>query len=111
MEHVSLALLAAASASATAFAWWRIFVSADPTVFKFVLAAIAAVPVLGPLLWLFIASMPTRRFSRPSSAWAGPVSPSPTRPRWLASSHKAIAYAAALVIIGIHIALLAWLLK
>ena len=111
MEHVPLALLAAASASATAFAWWRIFVFADPTVFKLLLAVVAAVPVIGPILWLFIASMPTRRFSRLSSAWSGPVSPNPTHPKWLSSSHKALAYAAALVIIGIHIALLSWLLK
>ena len=46
---------------ASTWCWWRIWRSDDPVIFKAVLALIAALPILGPFLYLFTDMPPRHR--------------------------------------------------
>jgi hypothetical protein len=105
-DHVFIVGLVAASAAATLFAWSRIAQSADPSLYKLCLAFVAAIPLLGPVFWLFVASMPASRVTQSDLPFRGPVSPNPTRPLWAASWHKGLYWAAAVGVLGLHAMLL-----
>ena len=103
MGTVATYLLSSASAAATLFAWFRIWHSPDPRPFKVLLACVAAVPVLGPIMWFFIATMPSVRPGAPPPPFRGPVAPNPARPGWLAGSHKVLVAAGGVGVLAAHV--------
>ena len=97
------------SAALTLGAWYVVARSPDPPLFKLVLAAVAAIPFLGPVMWFFIATMPAKRLGS-TPIFRGPVAPNPTRPQWLAWSHLVLAVLAAGMVVYVHALLFAALL-
>jgi len=89
------------SAALTLGAWYVVARSPDPPLFKLMLAAVAAIPFLGPVMWFFIASMPAKRLGS-TPIFRGPIDPNPTHPQWLAWSHLALAVLAACIVIYVH---------
>ena len=103
MRTAAVSILLLASVAGTLFAWLQILRSPDPRPFKVVLASIAAVPLLGPVMWFFIATMPSVRPGAPPPPFRGPVDPNPVRPAWLAASHKALAVAFGIAALAVHV--------
>lgn len=101
-DYILIACLLAVSAAATLFAWSRIFRSADPIAFKICLAFIAAIPLLGPVFLLFVASMPASRLRQSDLLFRGPVGSTPARPLGAASSYKALFWIAAIGVLMLH---------
>jgi hypothetical protein len=103
MRSATIALLLVASVAATLFAWIHIWRSADPRPFKSILALVAAIPLLGPIMWFFIATMPSVRPGAPPPPFRGPIDPNPVQPVWLAASHKALAVVFGFAVIAAHV--------
>jgi hypothetical protein len=100
-------LLIALSFGGTLFAWRTIHESNDPLWAKVLLALLAAIPVLGPIMWLFTAAMPPRRAGH-GRVFQGPIAQNATSPRWAARSYKVLAYLAAAFVLAVHALLLAY---
>ena len=112
MNSILLALLLGTSLCGTVFAWYTMRESQDPRWFKVLLAVIVAVPVLGPIMWLFTASMPSEhRYPGWPRFFKGPLAPNPTSPRWLTQSHRGVSYIAGTLILGVHVFVLLILLR
>jgi hypothetical protein len=77
---------------ASVWCWWRIWRSDDPTVFKAIFAVMAALPFLGPFLYLF-ADMPPRHKREPVNVRRAPKRISPFLRRWDEREHIYLGWA------------------
>ncbi len=74
------------SAAVTVFCWRRIWRSSDILFFKIAFSALAAVPVIGPFMYLF-ADVPPRRRRFPAKERRRPARPSAFLQRWQEREH------------------------
>jgi hypothetical protein len=77
---------------ASTWCWWRIWQSDDPAIFKAVLAVIAALPILGPFLYLF-ADMPPRHRRLQEHRRQASAKPSAFLRRWNEREHVYLGWA------------------
>jgi len=77
---------------ASTWCWWRIWRSDEPAVFKVVLTLVAALPILGPFLYLF-ADMPPRHKRKSDRETRAPEKLSPFLRRWNEREHVYLGWA------------------
>lgn len=77
---------------ASSWCWYRIWRSDDPAAFKIVLTLIAALPIVGPFLYLF-ADMPPRHRRKPDERSRASERPSPFLKRWNEREHVYLGWA------------------
>lgn len=99
--HVILAAVVIASGVISVFLWTRIAKGADPLVMKLATGVVVALPVFGPLLWLFL-DMPPKR-PGVAAPFAGPITPFPSEPKWAARWARMSAVLLGLAVIALLI--------
>jgi hypothetical protein len=87
-SYVAIAL----SLVASTWCWWRIWRSGHSLVFKAILTLIAALPVVGPFLYLFI-DMPPRHHPVPQGVRRAPAKESLVLRRWNEKEHIYLGWA------------------
>jgi hypothetical protein len=97
---------------ASAWLWVRIARSRDPILLKAGLFLLVAIPVLGPLLWLFL-DMPGPRTDagRLPLPFQGPVDPAPTSPKWAANAYWTLIVLGGVFFASLHACLLVLILR
>jgi hypothetical protein len=99
--QVALVGIVLASGAVSIFLWTRIAKGNDPLVMKLATAFVVALPVFGPLLWLFLDMPPKRPGVVPP--FSGPLAPFPKEPKWAARWARMSAVLSGLAVIALMI--------